>query len=230
MNDMKEKKFNTNNYGDVSQNLKKSKSYADGEIDTIDLIDFATKLNISASNDLINAVKDCVVYNKTTDYVENSNGLSIYIPNEDLEYYDKMVRIYKNIGISDSYINVIKEYVNLIAGGTNGYYSVNHNNYRTNENYENYDWYDENLVSSFSDYYENNKLDTSELEVTEKGDYFALSLTEEQWDNIIDVQSSVWYDDGEGYIDLGTDSYYEVDDDGDLIIGFEHGLQLMVKQ
>lgn len=221
MNDMKDKKFNTNNYGDVSQNLKKSKSYADGEIDTIDLIDFASKLNISASNDLINAVKEAVVYNKTTDYVENSNGLSIYIPNEDLEYYDKMVKIYKNIGISDSYINIINEYVNLIAGGTNGYYSVNHYNYRTDENYENYDWYDEDLVNSFSDYYENNSLDTSELEVTEKGDYFALSLTEEQWNNIVDVQSSVWYDDGEGYIDLGTDSYYEVDDDGDLIIGFD---------
>ena len=221
INDIKVQKFDTSKYADVSKSIKKSKSYADGEIDTIDLVDFATKVDIPSSSELISSIKNCVIYNGTTDTVEDSNGLSIYFPNEELDYYDKMINIYKNIGFSDSYRNVVNEYVNFIAGGTNGYYSVNNHNYSTHEDYEQYDWYDNDLIDSFFGYYENNSLNMDELEVSETDDYFYLHIPDEQWENIVDIQSSVWYDDGEGYIDFGTDSYYELDEDGDLIVGFD---------
>lgn len=221
MSDIKTQKFDTNEYSDVSKKIKETKSFADGEIDTIDLVDFATKINVSSSNELINSIKKCVVYNSVTDLVEDSNGLSIYFPNKELDYYEKMTGIYRNIGFTDTYTSVINEYVNFIAGGSRGYYSVNNHNYGINENYEQYNWYDDDLINEFSGYYENNDFDASELEVTEKGDYFSLHLSNEQWNNITDIESSVWYDDGEGYIDLGIDSYYETDDDGDLIVSFD---------
>lgn len=221
INDIKSQKFDTNNYADVSKSIKNSKAYGDGEIDTIDLVDFATKLDVSSSKELIDSINKCIVYNGTTDLVEDSNGLSIYFPNQELNYYEKMINIYKNIGFSESYRNVINEYVNFIAGGNRGYYSVNNNNYNTNENYEQYYWYDDDLVDSFYDYYEDNSLDMSELEVSKTDDYFYLHIPDEQWDNIVDIESSVWYDDGEGYIDLGIDSYYELDENGDLIVGFD---------
>ena len=50
----------------------------------------------------------------------------------------------------------------------------------------------------------------------DKDEYYALHLSKEEWDNIVKIESVVWYDDGEGYIDMGADSYYELDDDGDL--------------
>ena len=119
------------------------------------------------------------------------------------------------------HIDVINEYVNLIAGGNHGYYSVNNYTYSTNENYEQYDWYDDDLINSFNGYYEDNSIDTSELEVIQEDDHFILKISEEEWDYIADIQSSVWYDDGEGYIDFGTDSYYETDDNGNLIVDFD---------
>ena len=219
--DIKTQKFDVNDYTSVSRTLRNSKAFAEGQIDTVDLIDFSNKIQVDSSDELVKAIEDCVVYNKTTDYVEDSNGLSIYFPNEALEYYEAMIPIYHNIGFSDEYINIINEYVNIVAGGSKGLYKVNNRTYETDENYEDYSWYNEGFVEEYEDYFEDSQIDVDELEVEEKDDSFVLHLSDEQWDSIIDIGSSVWYDDGEGYIDLGIDSYYEFDDSGDLKVEFD---------
>lgn len=217
MKDIKVSELDLNKFSNVSRAIQKTKAYADGDIDTIDLVHFSENVNISSSNDLANAIKNAVIYSKTTDYVENSNGLSIYIPNKDLRFYQNMRKIYNNIGITDDYISVITEYVNLAAGGKNTTYIVNNHEYAQDTiDYEEYDWYDVSLVDSNQDYYEETSIDVDELEVIDKDDYYALHLTEEEWENIISVGSVLWYDDGEGYIDLGCDSYFEMDNDDDL--------------
>ena len=221
MRDINTQKFAANDYRTVTRAVKDSKAFADGEIDTIDLMDFSNKIAVNSSANLTNAIKDSVSYNSATSYVENSNGMSIYFPSENLEYYEKMLPIYHNIGFSDEYIDIMNEYVNIIAGGTRKSYTVNNKTYETEENYEDFSWYDDNLIDEYSYYYDENEFDSDELEVEERGDYFALHLTDEQWENIIDIGSSVWYDDGEGYIDLGIDSYYELDDAGDLKVEFD---------
>ena len=220
MRDIKSSELDINNFASVSKAIKNTKAYADGELDTIDLVNFSENINVSSSNDLADAIRDAVVYNKTTDYVENSNGLSIYIPNEDLSHYQDMINIYSNIGMTNDYIAVLSQYVNMAAGGKNSYYYVNDHRYKNEdvEDYEEYSWYDEDIASEYEDYYNDMYEYVDELEVTEKEDYFALHLTDEQWEDIVSVESILWYDDGEGYIDLGTDSYFEMDEDNDLIV------------
>ncbi len=44
-----------------------------------------------------------------------------------------------------------------------------------------------------------------------------IKLTEKQWGNVDKVDMSMYYDDGEGYIDLGLDNIYDFDDDGNLL-------------
>ena len=44
-----------------------------------------------------------------------------------------------------------------------------------------------------------------------------IALSDDQWDLITDVDLNMFYDDGEGYIDLGLDNLYDWDDDGNLI-------------
>lgn len=224
---IKDKEFQTNNYYYVSKALNSSKSYADGEIDTIDLIDFANILDLESTSSLVDSINSAVVYNKTTTYVEDSNGLSFYFPNEDLDYYDQMLQIYKNIGFSQEYINVISEYVNIIAGGSHRSYRVNNHDYSTGNNYENYGWYDENFINDYSNYYDDTNIDVSELEVTEVNGEYILELSDDDWDNILDIGLTVWYNDGEGYIDLGKDNYYELDENDNLKVQFD-GLWLSV--
>lgn len=44
-----------------------------------------------------------------------------------------------------------------------------------------------------------------------------LHLTEEQWGLVHSLELNMFYDDGEGYVDLGFDNVYEFDKNGDLI-------------
>lgn len=46
------------------------------------------------------------------------------------------------------------------------------------------------------------------MEVKDKGDYFALSLSDEEWDKINGINVWVYVDDGDGYVDLGSDNVY----------------------
>lgn len=217
MNDIKASKLDLNNFSNVSKAIKRTKAYADGEIDTIDLVNFSENINISASNDLSEAVKSAVIYNKTTDYVENSNGLSIYIPNKDLSFYQRMIKIYQNIGMTNEYISVLSQYANMSAGGRSDTYIVNNHEYEVDiPNYEEYDWYDENIASANENYYNEMNINVQKLEVIDKDDYYALHLSDKEWENIVSIESVLWYDDGEGYIDLGVDSYFEKDNDDDL--------------
>ncbi len=44
-----------------------------------------------------------------------------------------------------------------------------------------------------------------------------IALTEKQWDLVDKLQLHAYVDDGSGYIDLGSDNIYEIDDNGNLI-------------
>ena len=46
---------------------------------------------------------------------------------------------------------------------------------------------------------------------------YAISLDEAQWSLVQDVALNVFYDDGEGYVDLGLDNVFSFDDNGNLL-------------
>ncbi len=43
-----------------------------------------------------------------------------------------------------------------------------------------------------------------------------ITLSEDQWKLVQDLELNIFYDDGEGYVDLGLDNIYDFDDDGNL--------------
>ena len=51
---------------------------------------------------------------------------------------------------------------------------------------------------------------------TKSGD-IVLKLPEKQWDLVADLNLNLFYDDGEGYVDLGLDNVFDWDDDGNLL-------------
>ena len=206
---------NEKEFSDLARVIEKTKSVADGEIDTIDLYNFAENENNSKSAELLNSLKEAIVYNNTTDSYEGSNGLSIYIPYTDLDYYSKMLTIYQNIGISEEYIQFLSKFANIVADGQTQTDSVM-GQINEKEDYTNEQWYDSE--SSF-DYSQN---EYNDLEITDKGDYYALELSDEDWENIAYITCEVLYDYGEGRIDLGSDDSYEEDDEGNLKITFDN--------
>lgn len=81
---------------------------------------------------------------------------------------------------------------------------------------------DEDSLDLIAELIGRNKVNPRNLVLTEKDGQTVLELPKDQWDKIESLALNVWVDDGEGYIDLGLDDIYNFNDDGDLIIDYDH--------
>ena len=68
-----------------------------------------------------------------------------------------------------------------------------------------------------AEYVADNYFDQTALSWEKDGDTYKIKLPEEQWDLVTDLTLNMFYDDGEGFIDLGHDNVFEFDEDGALI-------------
>lgn len=73
-----------------------------------------------------------------------------------------------------------------------------------------------------TEYVTENQIDADSLRYTKSGDKNVLKLTEEQWTGVHDLVLNMFYDDGNGYIDLGLDNTFDFDKNGDLIAETDH--------
>lgn len=193
--------------------------------DKYDLVDMAFLIeSMDGSEELLNKFNQCVVYNGTT--IENHNGLCLYFPYTNLNQVGDALTICEQIGIDESYRNFIKAYANMMLGGQ-AYNSGGNGNPLSGDDFDlNYwlgtAWADEDEWTDLLSFFEDNSYDSSNLVIEEKGDGYVLSLSEEDWDLITDFKMRVLLDDGEGYIDLGSQYVYEFDEDGDLLISYDN--------
>lgn len=67
------------------------------------------------------------------------------------------------------------------------------------------------------DYIADNQFDASVLFWNEDKDIPYISISKDQWSYVTDIEMNMFYDDGEGYVDLGLDNMFEIDNDGNLI-------------
>ncbi len=82
---------------------------------------------------------------------------------------------------------------------------------------------DREILQESAEYLSENQLDVSQLVWSEDSDgRKKLCLKEKQWELIQSLEMNFFYDDGDGYIDLGLDNVFEFDDDGDLIGENDH--------
>ncbi|MBR5944136.1 MAG: peptidase C11 [Lachnospiraceae bacterium] len=73
-------------------------------------------------------------------------------------------------------------------------------------------------IDSAADYIASNHFDPAGITWI-KSDYgdAIITLSEDQWSYVKDLELNAFYDDGTGYIDLGMDNVFEFDDDGNLL-------------
>ena len=73
-------------------------------------------------------------------------------------------------------------------------------------------------VEAAAEYIANHQFDASALEwKTESDGTHTISVSEDQWKLIENLQMNIFWDDGTGYVDLGLDNLYEFTDDGKLV-------------
>ena len=181
-------------------------------------------------------------YNRTSSNMTNAYGISIYFPyqNRKQSTLTQAVATYKQIGMDDAHARCIQQFADQQTIGTAGTQAQTSpigalsGIFGTGNPGGDAEGISELLglvlgSGFFSDrsmdmeqaarYVADHHLDDRELiwQDSGKGDGSAvLRLSEEQWSLVHTLELNVFYNDGEGFIDLGLDNVYEFDEDGAL--------------
>jgi len=230
-----------NHYSVVSDARSSSREFAQSsQIDQIDLVNFAMNLGTEEGEELTQTLLSAVKYNRTSSNMTNAYGISIYFPYRKTSKVTTASNLYDQIGLDEEYTDCIREFAGLqgagqaVTGGSASPFGAVSG--QTSSSSGGPVTLDEilSLVGSLSgggrsmsdqetaEYIAENQLDTSLLHwmLAEDGSVY-LPLPEEQWELVHSVDMNMFYDDGDGYIDLGLDNIYSIDDNGNLIADTE---------
>ena len=232
-------------YKTVSGARSSAREFAkSSKIDQIDLVHLAANLGTSEAKALADKLLGAVKYNRTGSTVTNAYGLSIYFPYQKTSKVNAAAAQYDAIGLDDEYTRCIQQFASMGAAGqavsnTVSPYASNPlgallGSYATGSSggsaVASSDMVSQMLMSVLSGamsggrsmdtdravaFLTENQFDSSAL--VWLGDEPVIRLSEEQWGLVNDLALSVWYDDGNGYIDLGLDNRFAFTDDGALV-------------
>ena len=218
---------------------------ASSKIDQVDLVHLASNLGTSDAKTLSDTLLSAVKYNKTSGTVSNAYGLSIYFPYQKTNKVKTAAQQYDAIGLDDEYTRCIQQFASMGAAGQTVSGSVSSLSANPlgsllgavasgagGSSVASSDMVSQMLMELLSssagfgrsldlasdnvtEYLTENQFDSAQLVWV--GDAPQIRLSEEQWSLVNDLALSVFYDDGEGYIDLGLDNRFTFSDDGALL-------------
>ena len=218
---------------------------ASSKIDQVDLVHLASNLGTSDAKALSDTLLSAVKYNKTSGTVSNAYGLSIYFPYQKTNKVKTAAQQYDAIGLDDEYTRCIQQFASMGEAGQTVSGSVSSLSANPlgsllgavasgagGSSVASSDMVSQMLMELLSssagfgrsldlasdnvtEYLTENQFDSAQLVWV--GDAPQIRLSEEQWSLVNDLALSVFYDDGEGYIDLGLDNRFTFSDGGALL-------------
>ena len=110
-------KLKSDDYVKIAKARSNTKEFSkSSRLDQVDLIDLAKKFDVDGSDELVEAIKSAVKYNRTEN-ISNSYGLSAYFPYSSLSKMNEMVAIYEKIDIDDDYADAVKSFASIASSG-----------------------------------------------------------------------------------------------------------------
>lgn len=222
-------------YQTVSNARSGAREFArSSQIDQIDLVHLARNLGTPEAEALAQALLGCVKYNRTSGNMTNAYGLSAYFPYRKAAAADRGAAALAQAGMDASYTQCIRQFADAAAsgqavsgggdsplpalmgtllGGGGGLDPADVTALLgTLLGGRSLD------MDNAEQYLLDHRFPKEDLIWTEGEDGKAvLRLSEDAWRLVQDLELNLFYDDGEGYIDLGLDTVYEFDKTGGLI-------------
>ena len=229
----------------ISSARNKTREFAvSSKIDQVDLVHLAENMGTTEGKKLAEAVKGAVKYNRTSSSISNAYGLSIYFPGQNRKYVDSAVQTYDVIGMDDEYTDAVRKVASLqtvgqvATGGENSpvssllgtgaggivteemlgqlltsflSMSSDRSAFLSDESVD---------LEAVKAYVAENQFDASQLTWAynnHEDNRICISMSEDNWKLVNKVDQNLFYDDGEGYLDLGLDNLYDFDEDGKLL-------------
>ena len=225
---MSESKEALKDYGYQALSTARSgaKSYGEGEFEQVDILDYVERTGLDEGEEIGKALEEMIVYHDAN--ISNTNGIAMYFPYNYPDYYQNMLEELTRIGMEDEdYQGFFNDFISLMVYGQNqteGSRSpieqlTSYLELEETLDYSSSSWYQSQVEEQYVTTLEES-LNGEELYLEEKGDGYVLQLSEEEWETVTAIELQVYVDDGDGYLELGSDNLYEFDEDGDLIVDF----------
>ena len=216
-------------------------------IDQVDLVHLARNLGTDEGASLADAILGAVKYNRTSSNMTNAYGLSIYFPFRKASMVDDAVDTYEQIGMDEEYMRCIQAFASMevsgqaASGGTTSPLPALTDLLGSSSSSGDIEMMTELLGAFLGGDFSNiaglsgsntNFLSARALDEEQTLSYLAanafdgtqlvwqngrISLDESQWELVQTLHANLFYDDGEGYIDMGMDNVYDFDDYGNLL-------------
>lgn len=207
-------KVDNNAFTMVSMARSKAREYSNCESDQIDILDMVRRTeNISGKEETISAIQSCVKYRNNSS-LKGSNGLAMYFPYRELDYYSDTEQVLQQIHF-DIPIPFYNYFLSIMAGASHGEGAGQAPVETPSHDYSSENWY-EDTQEEF-DY--GNDYEELYLEETDEG--FVLKLSDEEWEQITDTQIALMMEFEDGYLDLGYDNVAVESEEGDLLIDYD---------
>ena len=226
-------------YQTVSNARNGAREFAQSsKIDQVDLVHLAKNLGTKEGTALAEALLGAVKYNRTSSNMTNAYGISIYFPYRKSSSVNQAVSTYQAIGLDDSYSKCIRDFASiqqvgqvgsggsglplealmgLSGGGSSGgadavaslLQAALGSGFFSDRSLD---------LNSAAQYVADHRLAQEDLTWTTGEDgQTVLQLSEEQWKLVHSLDLNLFYDDGEGFIDLGLDNVFDFDEEGNLL-------------
>ncbi|MBQ6174523.1 MAG: peptidase C11 [Clostridia bacterium] len=224
-----------NNYKKVSVARNGSREFAAStKIDQVDLADLADRLGTSEAKALAKVIRGAVKYNRAGS-LTGAYGLSIYFPYRKPSNANKAANSASSIGIDTSYSECIRAFAAVEQAGQGAMTGTSSYSPYTSLSGGSYGGSSSagmisDLLGAFLgggrsltgsedivQYFSQNALDGKDLVFSAENGKPVLRLTDDQWSLVTAVDLNLFYDDGEGYLELGTDNVFSWDSEGNLV-------------
>lgn len=216
------------NYGfkELSEARATAKAFGEGGYEQIDIIDYVNKAEVEGGDRVKAAINRAVKYTK--DNTNDAYGLAMYYPYDALEYYEMISKEMASFDYGDECTTFFDKFVSILADGqmrSTGIKSKNEalTGRQEDENhidYTQFSWYEPEEGDAYTDVYAATAYE--ERDIVDMGEYYILPMSDEDWDLITYIEQQVFIDDGRGYIDLGADNVYALDEDSNLKVDFDY--------
>ena len=224
-------------YKVVSDARSSTREFAtSSRIDQIDLVHLCYNLATPESEALAKSLLGAVKYNKTSSAISNAYGISIFFPYQRTSYVKSAVSTYNAIGLDSEYSRCIQQFATLEQGGQQGSGSGmggldvgNLLGGLTSASGAGGADFGSILGSLLggrdldldaavaAQTLQENQFDPANLVWTSENGHRVMKLAPEQWEQVHSMQLNVFYNDGEGFINLGLDNQYSFTKNGALL-------------
>lgn len=237
--------LNNDEFASVSNARSTAKEFFRGiDTDQIDLAHFAHFIGNYEGRKLNDELLSSVKYNRTSEDVCNAYGLSIYFPHHNIDRSEEIKAIYDRAKLDEMYPKFVEAYTAMLyagrtsasydsytayiallgqisdsdvygAGKQTGYSAVLS---ALQERLKVDTRYDELLldVEKAAAYINANRFFPTQLMWNSKDGENSLDLTDDNWENVQKLMRGMFYDNGNGFIELGLENSFRFKADDTL--------------